>query len=102
VAFARTGWAEQQQIGRLVEPGVASGERHHARFAEHRHGSKVEVVEGFAGWQAALDEMPLDPPPATFGKLEFGEHGEQPCRRPTLLISPFGEVRPEPGDGRQA
>jgi len=36
--------------------------------------AKSKIVEGFAGWQAGLDEMALDPPPATLGKLEFGEH----------------------------
>lgn len=86
----------------LCQPGVAGGERHHACLAEHRHRGEIEIVEGFAGWQSSLGEMTLDAPTATFGNLEFGEHREKPRRRPAFLVSPFGEVRPEPGDGRQA
>jgi hypothetical protein len=96
------GGPNQQQIGCFVQPGVAGGERHHACLAEHWHGREVEVVEGFAGWQAGLDKMTLDPATAALGNLEFSEHREKPCRRPTLLVSPLGEVRPEPRDGRQA
>jgi hypothetical protein len=44
VALAGAGWAEQQQVRRLVEPGVAGGECHDARLAQHRHDGEVEIV----------------------------------------------------------
>jgi hypothetical protein len=37
--------------------------------AQHRHGGKIEAVEGFAGWQAGLDQMSLDASLITFGEL---------------------------------
>lgn len=46
--------------------------------------------------------MALHASPAALGKFEFGKHGEEPCRRPALLVGAFGEVRPEPGDRGQA
>jgi hypothetical protein len=96
------GGPEQQQIGRLVEPGVAGSERHHARLAEHRDGGEVEVVERLARRQASLDEISFDAPAAALGELKFGEHGQEPRRRPALAVGALGEVRPEPGDGGQA
>ena len=41
VALAGARWTEQQQVGRLVEPCVAGGERHDPRLAEHRHGGEA-------------------------------------------------------------
>src|ERR1700716_3298138 len=45
MALASAGWAEQQEIGTLFEPAIACGERHHLRFADHRHDLEVEAVE---------------------------------------------------------
>jgi hypothetical protein len=45
--------------------------------------------------------MSLDASLVAFGELQFGEGGEQPCRRPTFTIGPLGEALPHPGDGRQ-
>ena len=46
--------------------------------------------------------MSLDAPAATFGELELGEHGEEPCRRPAFLVGTVGELLPEARDGWQA
>src|SRR5260370_4025998 len=42
MALAGAGWAEQEQIGAVFEPSVASGERPHLRLADHRDGREVE------------------------------------------------------------
>ena len=87
VTLARAWRSEQQQVCCLVEPGVAGGQGHDARLAEHRHGGKVEVVEGLARWQPCFGEVPLDPSAATLGNLQFGEYrraivrpANSPCR----------------------
>ena len=49
-----------------------------------------------------LGKITLGSPAAAFGNLQFGECREEPCRRPALLVSAFGELGPEPGDRRQA
>ena len=49
VRFAGAGWPEQDQIGALIEPGVARGERHDLSLADHWDSLEVEGVEGFAG-----------------------------------------------------
>ena len=90
-----------QQVGRLVEPGIAGGERHDVGFAEHGHGGEVEVRQRLARWQPRLGEMPLDPPSASFGDLQLGQRAEQSGRRPAFLVGAPGELRPEPGDGWQ-
>jgi hypothetical protein len=72
---------------------------HDARLAEHRHGGKVEVVEGLSRRQSCFGEVPLDPSAATLGNLQFGQYGEQSCSRPALLVRALGELRPEPGHG---
>ena len=66
--------SEQQQVCGLAEPGVAGGQGHDARLAEHRHGGKVEVVEGFSRRQPCFGEVPLDPSAATLGNLQFGQY----------------------------
>src|ERR1700760_4385027 len=102
MTLAGTWRPEQQQVGRLVQPGVACGERHNARLAQHRHGREVEIVECFAGGQMRLGKITLSAPASAFSNLQFGECREEPCRRPALLVSAFGELGPEPGDRRQA
>ena len=69
--------------------------------AQHRHGGKIEAVESFAGWQAGLDQMSLDASLITFGELQLGEGGQQPCRRPAFAVGALGEGLPHRGDGRQ-
>jgi site-specific DNA recombinase len=102
MALAGTWRAEQQQVGRLVQPGVACGERHNARLAQHRHDREVEIVECLAGEQTCVGKITLGSPAATFGNLQLGECTEEPCRRPAFLVSTFGEFGPKPGDRRQA
>src|ERR1700733_10180121 len=50
VRLARAARAEQQDRSASIDPSVAGGERSHVGTAQHRHGGKVETVEGLAGW----------------------------------------------------
>jgi hypothetical protein len=102
VALAAAGWAEQQQVGTLLEPGVAGGERHQAGLAEHRHDGEVEAVERLVGRQPGLGEMTLDATPGPLGDLELGQGGEEPSGGPSLLVGARGPVGPEAADGGQA
>jgi hypothetical protein len=71
------------------------------RATEHGNRGKIETVEGFARGQAGLKQMSLDASLIAFGELQFGERGEQSCRRPPFAIGPLGEALPHGGDGRQ-
>ena len=100
--LAAAGRAEHQEIGALVEPAVAGGERHDLSLADHRHGVEVEAVEGLAGRQSGLVEMTLDAPARAVGHLVFGERGEEARGGPAFLVGSRGEVGPDGLDGRQA
>jgi hypothetical protein len=80
----------------LIEPGITGGERHDARLAKQRRGGEVEIAECLARWQPCLRKVPLDASAAALGNLQLSEYGAQSCRRPTLLVRGFGELRPEP------
>jgi hypothetical protein len=101
VRLPRAARAEQQDRATTVDPSVAGGERRHVGTAQHRHRGKIETVQRFAGWQAGFEQMSLDAPLITFGKLQLGEGSEQPCRRPTFTIGPLGEALPHRGNRRQ-
>jgi hypothetical protein len=47
-------------------------------------------------------QVPLDPPPITFGQFVFCKGGKEPAGRPTLLVRLGGEVSPDVFDGGQA
>ena len=100
--LAAAGRAEQQQIAAVLEPGIAGGKRHEMRLAEHRHGGEIEGVEGLAGRQASLGKMALDAAAGALAYLQLGERGEQPRRRPALLVRACGDVGPHAADRRQA
>src|SRR5260370_582364 len=80
------GWTEQEQIGAVFEPGVAGGERHHLRLADHRDGVEVEARECLADRQASFGKMALDAATAALRHLVLGERGEEACRRPAFLF----------------
>ena len=94
MALAGAGRAEQQEIGALLEPAIAGGERHDMRLADHRHGLEVEAVECLAGRQPGLGEVALDASPGAIGDFVLGEGGQEARRRPAFLIGPLGEAWP--------
>src|SRR5271157_2086790 len=98
--LSRTARAEQEDRATTVDPSVARGQCGNVRATEHGNGGKIETVERFAGWQAGLKQMSLDASLIAFGELQFGERGEQSCRRPTFAIGPLGEALPHGGNGR--
>ena len=102
MALAAAGRAEQQEVGALVEPAVAGGERHDLGLGDHRHGVEVEGVEGLAGRQPRFGEMALDAAAAALGDLVLGERRQEAGGRPALLVGSLGEVRPDQLDGGQA
>ena len=99
MALATAGRAKEQDIGTLIEPAVADGERHDLRLADHGHGVEVEGVEGLAGRQSRAGKMPLDAAPTAIGHLVFGECRQEAGGRPTLLVRTCGEGGPHQLDG---
>jgi hypothetical protein len=67
MALAPAGRAEEQDIGTLIEPAIAGGERHDLRLADHGHGVEVEGVERLARWQSRAGKMPFDAAPIAIG-----------------------------------
>src|SRR5206468_6501174 len=65
MALAAARRAEQQDVGTLLQPGIAGRQRHHLRLRDHWHGLEVESGERLAGGQPRLDEMPLEAAAAT-------------------------------------
>jgi hypothetical protein len=102
VALAGAGRAEQQQIGAVVDPAVAGGERHHLRLGDDRDSLEVEAVEGLADGQAGFGEMALDAPAAAVGHLVLGERRKQACGGPAFLVRLRDNRCPHGLDGRQA
>ena len=99
VTFARARRAKQEQMGCLTEPDIAGGECRHRGLAEHGHRGEVEVLECFGLRQAGFGEMPLDTAAAPLREFQLRQRGEEAGGGPSLLVGPFGKVRPEPGDG---
>src|SRR4029077_1120077 len=60
MALAAAGRTEEEQIGALLEPGVAGGNRHDLGPGDHRHGLELEGVEGLARQEAGFGETALD------------------------------------------
>ena len=102
MTLAPAGRPEQDQIGALVQPGVAGGQRHDLSLADHRDGFEVEGVEGLAGRQPGFGEMAFDAPTAALGHLMLGQGGKETRRRPTLLVGLSGEIGPDQLDRGQA
>ena len=99
MALAPAGRAKEQDIGTLIKPAVAGGERHDLRLADHGHGVEIEGVERLARWQSRAGEMPLDTAPIAIGYLVFGECRQETGRRPALLVRTGGESGPHQLDG---
>ena len=99
MALSAAGRSEEEQIGALVEPGVAGGDRHDLGLGDHRHGVEVEGVEGLARRQAGLGEMALDAASIALGEFVFGDGGEEAGGGPAFLVGLFGESGPDELDG---
>src|SRR5215203_3863787 len=87
MALAAARRAKQQDIGALLQPGVAGRQRHHLGFRDHRYGLEVEAGERLAGGEARLDEVPFEATADTVSHLVLGKHREEagrpanlPCR----------------------
>ena len=100
--LAGAGRAEHEEVGALLEPAVAGGERHDLGLGDHRHGVEVEAVEGLAGRQPRLGQMALDAAAGAFGELVLGQGGEEAGGGPALLVGALGEARPDVRDAGQA
>ena len=81
VRFAAAGWAEQDQVGTVLEPAIAGAQRRDLRLGDHRHGVEVEVVQGLAGQQLRFTQMALDASTIPLGELVLGERREEASRR---------------------
>src|SRR5207248_6969562 len=96
------GRTEQQEIGALLEPAIACGERHHLRLADHRHHLEVEAVERFADGQSCFGQVTLDAAAAAIGDLMLGESGQEAGGWPTFLVRLLGEREPQKIDVGEA
>jgi hypothetical protein len=100
MALAPAGRAKEQDIGPLIKPAVAGGERHDLRLADHGHGIEVEGVERLSRRQSRAGKMPLDTAATAVGDLVFSECRQEAGSRPTLLVRTYGEGGPHQLDGR--
>ena len=102
MALAAARRAEQKQIGAVVQPLVAGGQRHDLGLGDHRHGLEVEGIECLARQQAGFDQMAFDAAPVTLGEFVFGHGQQQAGSGPAFLVGAFGELRPDHLDGGQS
>ena len=103
MAFSAAGRAEQQDVGALLEPDIAGGERHDLGLADHRHGLEVEGGEGFAGGQSRFGQVAFDAAAAAVGDLVLGQRGQEASGRPAFLVGLRGELGPHQFDaGRRS
>jgi len=58
-------------------------------FANHGHGGEVEGGEGFAGRQAGLVKMALEPSAGPFGDFVLGKGTKEAGSRPVRLRELF-------------
>ena len=86
MALAAAGRAEEQDIGALLKPAIARGQRHDLRLADHWHGLEVEGVERLAGRQSRLGEMALDAAATAVGHLVLGKRRQEARCRPAFLV----------------
>jgi len=91
-----------QEIGALIEPGIASGERLNLRLGDHRHGGEVERVEGLSRRQPCFLQMTPEATPASLHHLLFGERGQEAGSGPALLVGRFRQGGPGEFDAGQA
>jgi hypothetical protein len=56
---------------------------------------EVESIEGFAGGQSRLRQMPLDAPTGSIGHFMFGQRSEEAGGRPAFLVGLFGQPGPD-------
>jgi hypothetical protein len=71
VALAGARRTKTQDIGALVEPGVAIGERHKMSFADSRDGGEIECLESLAPWQARFGKVPRNASGIAIGDLQI-------------------------------
>ena len=102
VGFARARRTEQQQVGALVQPGIAGGQGRDARSAQHGHMGEIEAVERLVRRQARFGQVALDAPLHPFSHLQLGKSGEEACGGPALAVGPLGHLGPQAADGGQA
>jgi hypothetical protein len=84
------------------DPAVAGGDGIDMGLGQHGDGGEVEGLQRFAGQQACLCEMALDPAAIAFGQFMLYQSGKQAGGRPALLVGLFSKAWPEGLDGRQA
>ena len=102
MALAAAGRAEQQEIGALLEPAVAGGERHDLRLADHRHGVEVEGVERLARRQSASARWrSMRRRPRSAISCSASAARKRAAGQPSLSAC-CGELGPDQLDGGQA
>ena len=78
MGFSAARRAKHDEVGALVQPGVACAHRHDLRLGHHWHGLEIEAVDGLAGWQPGFGQMTLDPAAVALGDLVLGDGGQEP------------------------
>ena len=94
--LARARGAEDQDIGPLLDPGIALRERRDVGFADGGRRGEVKGLERLAGGQPRLGEIAGDPACGPLGEFVLAQGREEVGRTPT----PHGRrARPSPARG---
>ncbi len=99
VRLSRAGRPEAQDVGALLQPGIAGSQRHDVGLADHGNRGEVEAVEGFAGGQAGLDKVALNAPLRPLGDFQLGQGGQKPFGGPAFAVGASGELGPQAREG---
>ena len=73
MGFADPRRAEDQDVGPLLEPGVAAGKRHDVGLGKHRHLGEREAGERLGEVELGLVPMALDAPLVALGEFVLGK-----------------------------
>jgi hypothetical protein len=94
-------WAEEQDVGTLLQPGIARRQRHDLGFRDHWHGLEVECGECLAGGQTRLGEMALHAAATAVGHFVLGQRCQEAGCRPAFLVGLLGKLGPPQFDSGQ-
>ena len=92
---------EEQQVGALIEPGVARGQGPDLSLTDHGHGVEVKVIEGLSYGEAGLFDVAPNAPVCAFGDLVLCDRRQEAGGWPAFFVSPGGEVGPDDLDRRE-
>ena len=76
VRLAGTTWPKQEDIGALIQPGVAGAQSEHMRFAEGRDRGELEGGERLALGETGLGQVPCNASGGALRQLMLTQGGQ--------------------------